>query len=79
MRTDQWMWFLAIAVKPFIMLALFTLTYWIARFIAPLIPNGRLKSLVYDRGLRGRHPWKFAIGFAVAFFGVIFLFDWIYH
>ncbi len=53
----------ALLLKPFFLLVFFFAVYLIARAIHPLIPAGRVKALLYDKGLRERHPWKFGLGF----------------
>lgn len=61
----------AILLKPFFFLLFFFAVYLIARAIHPLIPAGRIKALLYDKGLRERHPWKFGLGFLVAGWGTL--------
>lgn len=65
--------FLAMALKPFFALALFTLAYLIARSLAKTIPDGKIKTVLFDRQLQARHPWKFFLIGAAGIWGAILL------
>jgi hypothetical protein len=64
-------WLIAVILRPFGAFLYFGLALVIAHAIRPLIPNGRIKVILYDRTLRKRHPWRFFLGFAVVFYGTI--------
>lgn len=66
-------WLLAVALKPLVFLGLFLFAYFAARVVQRVLPDGRVKQVLYDRSLRTRHPWKFGLGFAAAGFAVIAL------
>lgn len=66
-------WLIAVALKPLVFVGLFFLAYVLARFAHRVIPNGRVKQVLYDRGLRARHPWKFGLGFAIGGYALIAL------
>lgn len=67
-------WLLAVVLKPFGALLFFGLAAFLAYFaVGPLIPNGRVKNVLYDRSIQKRHPWKFAALAFVTFYGTIAL------
>jgi hypothetical protein len=70
-------WVLALVLRPFAALVLWGIVAFVAIvLIKPLIPNGRMKDLLYDRTLRVRYPWRFAF-FAMALYGgVLGLIAW---
>lgn len=55
-------WLLAVVFQPLGALILFGLAAAVAVYVLrPLLPNGRVKDLLYDRTLQKRYPWRFAI------------------
>lgn len=64
-------WFLATALRPIGALIYFGLALLISRMIAPLIPDGRVKSALYDRSIKKTHPWKFCLLGFITFYGCI--------
>jgi hypothetical protein len=71
-------WLLAVVLSPLGSLLLFGAAAWIAFYVvSPLIPSGRVKMTLYDRGVRRRHPWKFAVLGLIACYGVIGLVYWL--
>lgn len=40
-------WHIALLVKPFALLALFTFTWWCARLVSRKLPEGRLKRILF--------------------------------
>jgi 4-hydroxybenzoate polyprenyltransferase len=66
-------WILAVAFKSVGALLFFGVAYLLARLIAPLIPNGRFKSVLYDRSIKKKHPWKFAVLAMVSVWGTVAL------
>jgi hypothetical protein len=56
----------AILLKPFVAVVLFAVVWLLARSIYRLIPNGRIRDVLYDKTLRERHPWRF--GALILFF-----------
>lgn len=72
-------WLIAVVLRPFGALAFFGLAAFIAyKVIAPLIPEGRIKAVLFDRSLRTRHPWKFTVLLLVSVYGTILVMDWWY-
>jgi hypothetical protein len=63
--------FWVMLIKPFVALALFTAAWAIARSMRSAIPDGRVKTLFYDRTLQRRHPWKFFFAGACGIWGAI--------
>jgi hypothetical protein len=66
-------WLVAVVLRPLGAFLYFGLALGIAYAIRPLIPNCRFKSILYDRTLRKRHPWKFFFGFSFVFYGTVFV------
>lgn len=64
-------WLIAVALRPLGTLVYFGIALAIAYAIRPFIPEGRIKTALYDRTLRKRHPWKFFLGFSFALYGTI--------
>ena len=60
-------------LKPFAAFVFFAMAYAIARGLVGLIPSGRIKDVLYDKTIQKRHPWRFFLGFAALFYGVIVL------
>jgi len=58
-------------LRPFFALALFAVAFLIARSLARAIPNGKVKTLLFDRELQKRHPWKFFFMGAAGIWGAI--------
>jgi hypothetical protein len=70
-------WVLALVLRPLAALVLFGFAAFVAIvLLKPLIPSGRIKDLLYDRTLRLRHPWRFAILAMVLCWGVQGLIGW---
>lgn len=65
--------FWAMALKGFVALAFFSVAYVISRILAKIIPNGRVKDVLFDRTLQARHPWKVFFLFTLFFFGAMAL------
>lgn len=71
-------WLIAVVLRPLGALVLFTAVAFVAyKVIGPLIPEGRIKAVLFDRGLRKRHPWKFFFLFAFCFYGTMGLVGWL--
>lgn len=69
-------WQLAIVLKPFGLLALFAcLVIPVELGLKRLWPDGRLKSVLFDRTFRARHPWYFMGVWTVL---MVSLWTWIY-
>ena len=74
---DPWLW--AVVLKSLGALVLFGAAAFIAhKVLYPLIPNGRVKSLLYDRTIRTQHPWKFGAAVLFGCYGMLGLMLWIY-
>ena len=72
-------WLLAVVLRPFGALVMFGASAFIAyKLLYPLIPDGRIKTLLYDRTIRTQHPWKFGTAVVVSCYGTIFLMVWLY-
>lgn len=72
-------WLIAVVLRPLGALVFFGLAAFIAyKVIAPLIPEGRIKSILFDRTIRTRHPKKFTVLIVVSVYGTILLMDWWY-
>lgn len=65
--------FLSTLLKPFFAVVFFFLAYVLARLVGPLIPNGAIKRILYDKTIYRRYPWRFSIGFMVAAWGLMFI------
>lgn len=52
---------LAAVLRPLGSLLFFGLAALIAYTLKPLIPSGRIRDVLYDRTIRTKHPWKFAL------------------
>lgn len=61
-------WLVAVALRPLGALAFFGGAAFLAYLIKPLIPMS-WRGLLYDRSIRKRHPWKFAIFGLLAIYG----------
>jgi hypothetical protein len=64
-----------VVLRPFAALALFGLALAISYLLRPLIPDGRVKRLLYDRTFRERRPEVFnavviLLIVALVFFGI---------
>lgn len=70
-------WLIALVLRLFVAVVVFSITFLIARAAYRYIPNGRLKRVLYDRTLRTRYPWRFGLGFLVLAWGGIFLAVWL--
>jgi|GEM_PF-4984161 len=58
-------WVLAVVVRPLGAIVLFGLALAISFYVLkPLIPNGRVKALLYDRTFRDRRPVVFTMAIA---------------
>lgn len=69
--------FWAMALRPLGSLLLFGLAALVAyKVLGPLIPDGRFKTLLFDRSIRQNHPWKFGIGALIACYGVVAAIGW---
>lgn len=68
-------WLIGIALRPLGALVLFGGASFLAYLIRPLIPSA-WRGLLYDRELRKRHPWKFAIGAMAAIYGTVAVVCW---
>jgi hypothetical protein len=66
-------WLLALVLKPFVAFLFFATAYVVARGLARLIPNGRIKDALYDRTLQKRYPWRFALLAMASIWGVVAL------
>jgi hypothetical protein len=66
-------WLIAVALKGFFGLAFFSVVWLMAAALRRFIPDGAVKALLYDPQIQKRHPWKFFLGFALVFYGVIAL------
>ena len=64
-------WLIAVALRPLGALALFGLAFLTAGLLWPLIPDGRVKRILYDRTLRHRRKWMFAALVVVSFYGTV--------
>lgn len=64
-------WLIAVALKPFVVLAFFAFAFLVARLLGKAIPAGKTKTLLYDRSVMKRHPWKVGLGFMFAAYGLI--------
>lgn len=65
-------WLIALVLKPYLLLVLFTSVAFIAyKVIHPLMPDGPLKQVLFDRTIQQRHPWKFALCAMGASYGCI--------
>ena len=53
-------WLIALAFKSVGALLFFGTAYFLARGLARVIPNGIIKTILYDRSIQKKHPWKFA-------------------
>jgi hypothetical protein len=72
-------WLLAVIFRPLGSLLVFGFAALVAyKVIGPLIPEGRIKALLYDRSIRRNHPWKFAVAALVSCYGVLGLMLWHY-
>jgi len=54
-------WVIALALKSVGALLFFGTAYFLALGLSRLIPDGSVKSLLYDRSIQKKHPWKFAL------------------
>ncbi len=72
-------WLIALILKPLALLAFFFGVYVLARIVSPLIPNGGIKRLLYDKSLQKRHPWKFGLGLLFGVYGTIMLMVYFYR
>ncbi len=53
-------WIFAVALKSVGALFFFGLAFLLAQGLSKLIPNGSVKTLLFDRSIQKQHPWKFA-------------------
>lgn len=69
--TGAMTWLLAVIFRPVGMLLFFGGSLAISRLLWPLFPAGRVRTLLYDRTLQKRYPWRVFFLFFVAFYGTI--------
>jgi len=69
-------WIFAVALKSVGALVFFGAAYFLALGLSRMIPNGSVKSLLYDRSIQKQHPWKFALLAMFAVWGAIGLVAW---
>lgn len=62
----QTVFVLGTLLKPLGLVAFFFLAYVLARGLHRLIPDGKVKHVLYDKTLQARHPWKVGLGFMFA-------------
>ena len=60
-------------LKPFILFLMLCMAAVIARLIYPLIPNGKIKQILYDKEVTKRHPYLYPLAGTVMAFVVIAL------
>lgn len=73
-------WLIAVVLRPFFSLLLFGSAAFLAIVVLkPLIPDGRVKTVLYDRTLRTRHPWKFAFLAMATCWGMLGLVGWLVY
>lgn len=53
-------WQLALVLKPFVIVLLLGAVAFFAFHLQKVVPNGKFKSVFFDRTVRTRHPKKFA-------------------
>lgn len=53
-------WLIALAFKSVGALLFFGTSYFLALGLSRMIPDGAVKTLLYDRSIQKKHPWKFA-------------------
>lgn len=66
-------WLVAVVLRPFGALVFFFVARAIALALYRVIPNGPLKTVLYDKSIRKRAPWRFFLLFAVMFYGTVAL------
>jgi hypothetical protein len=64
-------WLLAVVLRPLGALLFFGTALVLARLVAGLIPNGSIKTLLYDRSIQKQHPWKFFFLAAIGVWGTV--------
>lgn len=73
-------WLIAAAARPLGALVFFSAAAFLAYVVvAPLIPQGRLKGILFDKGIQQRHPWKFGLGACFAAYSVLGVLIYIYR
>jgi hypothetical protein len=72
-------WLVAVVLKPWLALGFFGFSCAVAYAIRPLIPDGRVKKLLYDRTFRHRHPWLFKTLVVVGCYGTLLGMVWYFN
>jgi hypothetical protein len=70
-------WLLAVVLRPLFTVVFFGFAAFVAYvLVGPLIPEGRTKRVLFDRSIKRKHPWKFALLALVSCYGVAGLVGW---
>lgn len=69
-------WLLALILRPVGAFALFGFALLVARVLWPLIPAGRVRTVLYDRTIRKKHPWAFFFLACFGVYGTIYTIYW---
>jgi hypothetical protein len=72
-------WLVSVALRPIGALLLFGFALILARVLYRMIPAGALRTVLYDRTIRKRHPWKFFFLAAGGVWGAVALIGLYYH
>lgn len=71
-------WLIAVVLRPFGSLVLYGFTALVAyKVLWHLIPQSKVKTALFDRGIRKRHPWKFGLLTFVAVYGTVCFMVWL--
>lgn len=64
-------WLLAVIFRPVGALIFFGFALVVSRLLWPLIPDGPVKAVLYDRAILKRYPWTTFVVFATVFYGTV--------